>query len=236
MAPTMWTRLIAGAAAHDINNLTQSLFNLLALAASPNASRESLTRYDQLAREGLKQLERLSADLHALAHSTEEVRPHRIDLVCGDVLTETEAPPDRSLTSGSMPTSALVAGAGTALRLAIRAPVAYGLAASPPGGSVRLGVGVEGAAVVVAIDAPEAATSLPEPKPFGQILAGPGRELRGDFGLVLSGAIVREYGGELWAGRGALGGLCFKINLPRAEEVAVDARSAEGSAAGSGRR
>jgi hypothetical protein len=222
----MWTRLIAGATAHDINNLTQSLFNLLALAASPSVSREALTRYDQLAREGLKQLEQLSADLHALAHSAEEVRPHRIDLVCADVLTETEALPDRSLEPGPMPSSALVKGAGMALRLAIRAPVQYGLAASRPGGSVRLGVTVEGRTVVVAIDAPQASTSLSaEPKAFDQILAGPGRELRGDFGLVLSGAIAREYGGQLSAGRGAVGGLSFKINLPQAEEVAVDARS-----------
>jgi|SRR5947207_9469376 hypothetical protein len=232
----MWTRLIAGAAAHDINNLTQSLFNLLALAASPTASREALARYDQLARDGLKQLERLSADLSALAHSTEEVRPHRIDLVCGDVLTETEAPADRTLAAAPMATTGFVLGAGAALRLAIRAPVHYGLAASRSGGAVGLGVSVDRSAVVVTINAPEAPTALAEPRPFEEILTGPGRELRGDFGLVLSGAIAREYGGELWAGRGAVGGLAFKINFPRAEEVAVDARSSEGATPGSGRR
>ena len=232
----MWTRLLAGAAAHDINNLTQSLFNLLALAGSPNASAEALARYDQLARDGLKQLERLSADLRAQAHSGEEVRPYRLDLVCADVLTETEAPPERSLAPGPMPTTALVAGAGAALRLAIRAPIHYALAASRAGGTVRVGLDVEGAAVAVTVDAPDAPTSLAQPRPFEEILAGPGRELRGDFGLVLSGAIARQYGGELWAGRTAVGGLGFKISLPRAEEVAVDARSSEGGTPGSGRR
>ncbi len=232
----MWTRLIAGAAAHDINNLTQSLFNLLALAQSPGASREALARYDQLARDGLKQLDRLSADLHALAHSTDEVRPQRLDLICADVLTETEAPADRTLVAGPMPTTALAEGAGAALRLAIRAPVQYGLAASRSGGSVRLGVAALATSVVVEVDAPEAPTSLGEPRPFEEILSGAGRELRGDFGLVLSGAIAREYGGALLAGRGAVGGLSFKINLPRAEEVAVDARSTEGAAPRSGRR
>jgi hypothetical protein len=101
---------------------------------------------------------------------------------------------------------------------------------------VQLGVTALGTSVLVEVDAPDAATSLGEPKPFDDILSGPGRELRGDFGLVLSGAIVRQYGGKLLAGRGAVGGLCFKINLPRAEEVAVDARSTEGAAPRSGRR
>jgi hypothetical protein len=214
----MWTRLIAGAAAHDINNLTQSLFNLLALAASPTASPEALARYDQLARDGLKQLERLSADLRALAHSTEEVRPHRMDLVCADVLTEIEPPPDREVAAAPMAATGLVLGAGAALRLAIRAPLHYGLAASRPGGAVGLGVSVEAATVVVDVNAPQAPTSLAEPRPFEEILTGPGRELRGDFGLVLSGAIAREYGGALRAGRGAVGGLAFKISFPRAEE------------------
>jgi len=214
----MWTRLIAGAAAHDINNLTQSLFNLLALAASPTASPEALARYDQLARDGLKQLDRLSGDLRALAHSTQEVRPHRIDLVCADLLTETETPPDRTLAAAPMATTGFVVGAGAALRLAIRAPLQYGLAASRPGGVVGLGVSVDATAVVVNVNAPEAPTTLAAPRPFEEILAGPGRELRGDFGLVLSGAIAREYGGALWAGRGAVGGLVFKIHLPRAEE------------------
>jgi signal transduction histidine kinase len=233
----MWTRLLAGAAAHDINNLTQSLFNLLALAGSPNASREALGRYDQLARDGLKQLERLSADLHALAHSDQEARAQRVDLVCADVLAETEPPPDRTLTPGAMSPTALVRGTGAALRLAVQAPVRYGLAASRPGGTVRLAVEIEPDTVAVVLDAPDAATALgAEPQRFEEILTGRGRELRGDFGLVLAGAIVQQYGGELRVGRGAVGGLCFKINLPRAEEVAVDARSTEGPAPRSGRR
>ena len=50
------------------------------------------------------------------------------------------------------------------------------------------GVSVDRSAVVVTINAPEAPTALAEPRPFEEILTGPGRELRGDFGLVLSGA------------------------------------------------
>ena len=37
----MWTRLVAGAAAHDINNLAQGLSNLLSLASTPTATRAS---------------------------------------------------------------------------------------------------------------------------------------------------------------------------------------------------
>src|SRR4051812_22977833 len=71
---SMWTRLVAGAAAHDINNLAQGLSNLLALATGPRATPEALGRYASLARDGLKDLQRLSADLRAVAHSQDEAQ------------------------------------------------------------------------------------------------------------------------------------------------------------------
>jgi hypothetical protein len=229
----MWTRLIAGATAHDINNLAQSLFNLLALAGNPNVPSDALVRYGQLAREGLKDLQRVSADLRALAHCQRDTRAQRIDLVCADVLAETEVPADRTITVGAMTPKALVRGNGAALRIAIQAPLRYCLAAGPPGSEVHLAVGVARKRVVVEVEARGATTALGvDPKPLGTILTGPEPELKGDFGLVLSGAVAREYGGDLLVSQGSVGGLAFKIQFGRAEEGAVDARSTEGAAPG----
>lgn len=234
----MWTRLIAGATAHDINNLTQSLFNLLALRGAADVTPESRARYGELARDGLKELRRLGAALRALAHCQREAHAHRIDLVCADVATETDATDGRSVAVGAAPAGAWVRGTAEALRLAIQAPVRYGLAASPPGAEVRIGVAVEPEAVIVTVDASQAATSIAftEPAPLEALLASPGQELPASFDLVLSGAIARQYGGALQVGRGALGGLAFKIQFERAEEGSVDARSEEGAAPGHARR
>lgn len=234
----MWTRLIAGAAAHDINNLTQSLFNLLALTEGAGASPENRARYLSLARDGLKDLRRLSGALRALAHSQHDADAHRMDLVCADVATEADAQAGRSVVVDAIPAGAQVRGTAEALRLAVQAPVRYGLAASPPGAVVRVAAALESDAVIVTVDAPQAATALvsTEPMSLDALLSGPEQELRGDFGLVLSGAIARQYGGELRVARGALGGLAFKIQFGRAEEGSVDARSEEGAAPGNARR
>jgi hypothetical protein len=215
----MWTRMVAGAAAHDLNNLAQGLYNLLSLAASPSATPAALERYAALARDGLKDLRRLGADLRALADARGGNQVQRLDLVCRDAVTEVEAPPDRAVELGPLATDALVAGTSVALRLAIEPLVRYGLAASEPGGRVRVSVGTAGGRVTVLVAAPTA----PPPRAPGELplvtrLAGVERELGGDAGLVLAGAVAAECGGEISAGPGPEGGLSFKLSLPRAEE------------------
>ncbi|HXJ22919.1 MAG TPA: hypothetical protein VMT03_22060 [Polyangia bacterium] len=233
----MWTRVIAGAAAHDLNNLAQSLFNLLALASGPDVAPQSLKRYGVLAREGLRELQRLSADLRALATSTEDPQPHRLDLVCADVLAEIEPPAGRSISAAPVAAGAVVRGTRPALGLAIQAPLRYGLAVSPPGTAVELSARLEPSRVILEIAAPRASTSVAgPPRAIQQILAGGDREFRNNLGLALSGAIAREYGGGLDVGPGPVGGLCFGLTFARVEEVAGDARHAEQAASGDSRR
>jgi hypothetical protein len=80
-----------------------------------------------------------------------------------------------------------------------------------------VGAALEGRAVVVTVVAPEA------PAPLGQAAAAAGEvplgsahvELRGDFGLVLAGAIAAELGGELRvACAGPTRGLRLILRLP----------------------
>jgi len=233
----MWTRVIAGAAAHDLNNLAQSLFNLLALASGPDVPPQSLQRYGMLARQGLRDLQRLSADLRTLATSTEDPLPHRLDLVCADVLAEIDPPQGRSIPAAPVAPGAIVRGTRPALGLAIQAPLRYALAVSPPGTAVELHARLEPTRAILEIVAPRATTSVAgPPRAIEQILAGRDREFRNNLGLALSGAIAREYGGGLEVGPGPVGGLCFALTFARVEEVAGDARRAEQSAPGDGRR
>ncbi len=233
----MWTRVIAGAAAHDINNLAQSLFNLLALASNPDVPPQSLQRYGILAREGLRELQRLSADLRALSTSAEDPLPQRLDLICADVLAETEPPPGRSIPAATIAPGAVVRGTRAALRLAIQAPLRYALAASPPGSDVQLHARLEPSHVILEVVAPRATTSVVgRPRAIEQALTGDDREFRNNLGLALSGAIAREYGGGLEVAPGPVGGLSFKLHLGRVEEVAGDARRAEQAAPGDGGR
>lgn len=233
----MWTRVIAGAAAHDLNNLAQSLFNLLALASNPDVAPQALQRYGTLAREGLRELQRLSADLRALATSAEDPLPQRLDVVCADVLAEIEPPPGRSVPAAPVTSGAIVRGTRAALRLAVQAPLRYALAASPPGSAVELRARLEPDRVILEVVAPGATTSVAGPaRAIEQALAGDDREFRNNLGLALSGAIALEYGGGLEVGPGAVGGLTFKLQFGRGEEVAGDARRTEQAAPGDGGR
>jgi hypothetical protein len=222
----MWTRLVAGAAAHDINNLAQGLFNLLALASSPTASPEALERYAGLAREGLVDLKRLASDLRALSAIEAGDEAQRLDLACLEAHTEVAVPEGRSLEMGAA-VGVLVLGTGPAVRVALTSVLRYCLAASASGGRVMSSVPGEVAEPTVVVDAPTA----PPPRfggegSLGALLTGPEREFGGDRGLVLAGAIVRQCGGEILAGQGPHGGLRFKLTFVRAEEGPQDVRRA----------
>jgi hypothetical protein len=223
----MWTRLVAGAAAHDINNLAQGLFNLLALASSPTASPEALERYAGLAREGLLDLKRLASDLRALSATEAGGEAQRLDLACLEAHTEVAVPEGRSLEMGPAAAGVLVLGTGPAVRVALTSVLRYCLAASASGGGVMSSIPGGAAQPTVVVDAPTA----PPPHSsdegsLGALLDGPEREFGGDRGLVVAGAIVRQCGGDIHAGRGPHGGLRFKLTFVRAEEGPQDARRA----------
>jgi hypothetical protein len=225
----MWTRLVAGAAAHDINNLAQGLTNLLSLASAPTASREALERYAALARDGIADLRQLGSDLRALANPRGPAEAHRLDLLTVEAVTELEAPRGRSIDLAPPTDDVLVTAPAPSLRLAILAVVRYALAASAPGGAVSVSVGRAGAAGVVVVAAPTApAPHAPGEAELGALLGGPEREFGGDASLVLAGAAAHLCGGEIRAGAGRAGGLRFKLSFPVAEERPHDEGARDG--------
>ena len=202
----MWTRLVAGAAAHDINNLAQGLFNLLSLASAPGAKREALDRYAALARDGIKDLRRLGTDLRAIAAAEATKEPQRLDLLTVEAVSDLDPPPERRIDLHPLDAQAVVTGPPAAMRLAIQGVVRYSVAASAPSGAV-------GAATTTA-PAPRSGVEAE----LVALLAGPEREFGGDAGLVLAGAAAHLSGGSASAGPAPGGGLRFKLSFPCAEK------------------
>jgi signal transduction histidine kinase len=215
----MWTRLVAGAAAHEVNNLVQGLFNLLALGTGPGTSRESLDEYAGLARDGLKDLRRFGMDLRALADAGPGAKPERLELAIVEAVSEIEAPRDRSVDVGPLAPDVFVQGSSAAIRFAIKSVVRYGVAASAPGGGVRVSVSLDEATALVVVVVPTATELHSKVEAdLATLLAGEERELGGDAGLVLAGAATHLCGGAILAGPAPGGGLRFKVGFPRVGE------------------
>jgi hypothetical protein len=215
----MWTRLVAGAAAHDINNLAQGLSNLLSLASAPTVTRETLDRYAALARDGIKELRQLGTDLRAIANTSPVGEALRLDVLTVEAVTDIDAPRDRTIDVSPLDAGALVVGSSPALRLAIEAVVRYSVAATAPKGQVSVSVTRdEGEAAVVVLAPTAPAPRTPVEAELGSLLGGAEREFGGDAGLVLAGAATHLAGGAISAGPGPSGGLRFKLSFPRAEE------------------
>jgi signal transduction histidine kinase len=219
----MWTRLVAGAAAHDLNNLAQGLFNLLDLASGRAASPETIDRYAALASAGLQDLRTLGNDLRTLADAGEVGEPQRLDLALADAVAEAVTRAGRTVkvapSAAPVVAPVLVRGTSGGLRLAFKAVLRYALAASAPGGVVHVTVAQGEPATTVVVVAPTAfAPRTTVETTLAQLLGGDEREFGGDAGLVLAGAATQLQGGEIVAGPAPGGGLRFKLTFARADE------------------
>jgi hypothetical protein len=210
----MWTRLVAGTTAHDVNNLAQGLLNLMVLAEDPAATREAIAQYAELARTGLAELKRLGAQLRVLGDPHAGEGPQPLAPTCADALLEVEPPSDRRLERGVFAADAVVRASAAGLRLAVTSLLQHALAASAPGSAVRVDGAAERGGGVVLVDAPGApALRAAREAPVSSLLAGPDRELSGGR-VVLAGALAAQYGGELTVRPGATSGQLFRLWLP----------------------
>jgi signal transduction histidine kinase len=223
----MWTRLVAGAAAHEISNLAQGLSNLLSLASGAGATREDLEGYAALALDGIRELRELATHLRALAAIEGKPETQRLDLVTLEAVSDLGGSLDRAIDVSPLDARALVSAPAAALRLAIRSVVRYSVAASPPKAGVSVRVSRHDGVAAVFVAAP----SAPPPRSgveaeLATLLAGPEREFGGDAGLILAGAATHLLGGRTSAGPAPGGGLRFTLSLPAVEEAPHDADSA----------
>jgi hypothetical protein len=203
---TGWTHLLAGAAAHDVNNIAHSLSSLLALASDPNVSKAALDEYRAMAYEALAALRRLGAEMHALGSAAPgpiAAAPQSVRLACEDALAETEPRNGQRVIAGPLPGEALVRGSAAALRVLVKALLRQALAASPAGAVVRLDGSSNDGTTSLLVVAPRAPPpGIDERLSLGAWLDGAGRSYRGSFHLVLAGALAAELGAELDIGPG----------------------------------
>jgi hypothetical protein len=198
-----WTGLLATAAAHEINNLVHSF------------SISDPADWTACLQDCLDPLRKLGVRLRTLAAASEAEGSARLDDACADALTEVDPDDGRVLRAALPRAGSTVRGTDAAVRIAIASLLEHALAASPTGAPVRLAVH-EGPAgeIVVEIAAPEA-SGLGEigAARLDALLATTLRDLRGDFSLVLAGAIADAVGGAVTVASSVESGLVLALHL-----------------------
>ena len=220
-----WTRLLAGAVAHDINNFVQGVSSARALAAAPVATLTDAAETAAIIEDDLDQLRKLGGRLRALASAGGSEASTHLAGVCADALAEVDRPPEQ-MRAESIRADLCVVGTAAALTTAIASLLEHAVAASPASAPVRLAVHEPqvGAAVsvepvsvepvIVEILAPEAGELGAIGKTrLDVVLAGALREQRGDARLILAGAIADALGGAVYVASDARAGLVLALHL-----------------------
>ena len=83
-----WTRLLAGAVAHDINNFVQGMSSARALAGAPGATITDAAETAAIIEDDLEQLRRLGGRLRALASAAGSAASTRLADACADAIVE----------------------------------------------------------------------------------------------------------------------------------------------------
>jgi signal transduction histidine kinase len=216
----VWTGLLAGAVAHDINNFVQGVSSARSLArafgAAPGRTTADAAETEAIIEEDLDQLRKMGSRLRALAGAGSQASTRLAD-ACADACAEVDRTPEQ-LQAESIPPELCVVGTAAAVRTAIASLLEHALAASPAAAPIRLTVDATGHApgspVIVEISAPE----FGELGPIGRArldvaLAGSLPELRGDARLILAGAIADAIGGAVYIASDSKAGLVLTLHL-----------------------
>jgi hypothetical protein len=224
-----WTRLLAAAVAHDINNFVQGVSSARALAGAPGAMLADAAETEAIIEGDLDQLRKLGGRLRALASTGRDELATRLADVCADAFAEVDRPLEQ-LHTESIPADLCVAGTAAALTTAIASLMEHAVAASPVGAAVSLTVRVppaagaadaagatrpaRGSPVIVEIAAPDAGElgSISRAR-LDVVLASSLPELRGDARLILAGAIADAVGGAVHIASDPKDGLVLALSL-----------------------
>jgi hypothetical protein len=216
-----WTRLLAGAVAHDINNFVQGVSSARSLAGAGTVAGMPTADAAEMAaiiEDDLDRLRTMGARLRALAGAGGGEVSTRLAGACADACAEVDRLPEQ-IRAESIPADLCVVGTAAALTTAIAALLEHALAASPAAAPVRLAVhGPEAlGAVIVEIAAPEAGELGAISKArLDVVLASSLPELRGDACLILAGAVADALGGAVYLASDAKAGLVLALHLPAA--------------------
>lgn len=198
-----WTGLLAGAAAHDINNLAHSI------------AISDATEWAACVDECVEPLRKLGTRLRTLAAASEVSGSAGLDDACADALIEVNPDETCVLRTTTPRTGRRVRGTDAAVRTAIASLLEHALAASPTGAAIGLAVrDAPAGRIIVEITAAEA-SSLGEigAAPLDVLLATTLRDLRGDLSLVLAGALADALGGAIHVASSPETGLVLALHL-----------------------
>jgi len=215
-----WTGLLAGAVAHDINNFVHGLSTARAAAEqSLESLRQTLraTADDPLLLdEHLGHLRKLGARLRVLAAAEESGGTVRIDQTCADALAEAVPLSQQVLESEPIPPDLRAFGTPAGVTAALGSLLDHALCASPQAAKVRLSIAMPSSpgTVAVRIAADDAWTVGPTGEwSLDDWLATSRRDLRGDFSLVLAGAMAMALGGAVRVATRPAAGLVLTLEL-----------------------
>ena len=160
-------------------------------------------------------LRKLGLRLRALAAAGDIHSEARLDDACAAALVEVDPAGGQMRRADSPPVDARVRGAAAAVRAAIASLLEHARAASPTGAPIELAVReASRGVVIVEIVAPEAAASaVIDRSRLDMLLDTAIRDRRGDFSLVLAGAVADALGGAVYFAWDSKRGLSLELQL-----------------------
>ena len=210
-----WTHLLAAALAHDINNLALSLSSAQRLIRPGAGEDFDGAEWAAFVEGDVDRLRKLGVRLRALAAAGDIHSSARLDDACADALAEVDPAGGQVRRADSPPVDARVRGTAAAVTAAITSLLEHARAASPTGAPIELAVrDASGGSVIVEIAAPEAsAMGVIDRARLDTLLDTALRDRRGDFSLVLAGAVADALGGAVYFASDSKRGLVLELQL-----------------------
>jgi hypothetical protein len=213
--PAGWTELLAAALAHDIGNLAHALSAAQRMARPGAAEDFDAAEWAAFVEGDVDRLRKLGVRLRALAAAGDVHSSVRLDEACAAALAEVDPAGARVRRVDAPPVDARVRGTAAAVRAAIASLLEHARAASPTGAAIELAVrSASGGSIIVEIAAPDAsAPAVIDRALLETLLDAALRDRRGDFSLVLAGAVAEALGGAVYFASNSKRGLVLELEL-----------------------
>jgi hypothetical protein len=210
-----WTELLAAALAHDIGNLAHALSSAQRLTRPGAAEDFDAAEWAAFVEGDVDRLRKLGVRLRALAAAGDVHSSARLHDACAAALAEVDPAGAQVRRAGSPPADARVRGTAAAVGAAIASLLEHARAASPTGAAIELAVrSASGGSVIVEIAASDAsAMGAIDRARLDTLLDTALRDRRGDFCLVLAGAVADALGGAVYFASNAKRGLVLELEL-----------------------
>jgi hypothetical protein len=222
--------LLAAALAHDISNLAHGLSSAQGLTRAAAGEDFDAAEWATFVEGDVDRLRKLGVRLRALGTAGEIDATARLDDACADALAEVDPAGGQVRRVDLPPVDSRVRGTAAAVTAAIASLLEHALAASPTGAPLQLAVrrasvvsgprandavrDGSGGSVIVEIAAPEAsATGVIGRARLDGLFDTALRDRRGDFSLVLAGAVADALGGAVYVASDSGSGLVLDLQL-----------------------